>query len=248
MAICVGYFEVDRPAAAPAIVTVAGFVSSKGRWRYFDERWPGVLRHEGLTTFNGHDFMRGTGEFAGGWIENGPRRLRLIQTLARLAEQHIVRACACSLRLDDYDAINQDYRFAEAASGPYAICGARVIARVQPWMAEHHPDDLTLFVFEEGDIDHREIRRILTAEGIDRGEPVQLWPRQWTDERGRHRFLRPFEACDLLIPGCGSGLAHRLAQRASYEHDLVDREHLLRIGKALAVGRRSTSNPREAVL
>ena len=248
MAICVGYFEADQPAATPTTLTVAGFVSSKDRWRYFDERWPKVLRHEGLMAFNGHDFMQGTGEFATGWIDNGPQRVRLIQTLARLTEQHVLRGCSCSLRLDDYDAINEEYRFAEAASGPYGICAAGVIARVQTWMAEHHPDDLTLFVFEEGDIDHREIRRTLAAEGIDRGEPVQLWPRQWTDERGRHRLLRPFEACDLLIPECDSGLAHRLAQRDSYEHELLDRQHLLRICQTLAVERRSTSNRREAVL
>lgn len=239
MAICVGYFEAGQPPDAPAAITVAGLISPKARWRYFDERWPRVLRHEGLAAFNGQDFIHGTREFTAGWADNGPRRRRLVQTLTRLAEQHVLRGCSCSLRLDDYEAINEEYRFAEAAGGPYGICAAGVIGHVQAWMAQHHPDDLTLFVFEDGDTDHREIRRILMAEGIERGEPVQLWPRQWTDERGRHRFLRPFEACDLLIPGCDSGLTQRLTSRDSYEHHVLDREHLLRICGALAVGRRA---------
>ena len=74
MAICVGYFEADQPGGDPTTITVAGFVAAKARWRYFDERWPRVLRHEGLMAFNGHDFMRGTGEFGAGWIDNRPRQ------------------------------------------------------------------------------------------------------------------------------------------------------------------------------
>jgi hypothetical protein len=114
-------------------------------------------------------------------------------------------------------------------------------------MAVHHPDDLTLFVFEEGDITHREIRRILAADGITRGEPVQLWPRQWIDERGRQRHLRPFEACDLLAPESGSDVADRLSRRDACEHEWLDRDHLRRICSALGVEPRPTSNSPLAV-
>ena len=247
MAICVGYFEREQSGASPSMVTVAGYVSTKARWRYFEERWPRALRAEHLTAFSGQDFARGTGEFSSGWIDNEPRKVRLIQALARLTEQHVLRAFSCSVRVDDYEAINGEYRLAEAASGPYGICAACIVARVQYWMAKHHPDDLTLFVFEEGDVDHREIRRILVAEGVDRGEPVQVWPRQWTDERGRRRFLRPFEACDLLAPGCGSEMADRLSRRSSVEHEVLDRDHLLQTCRALAVARRDRSTSLEAV-
>ena len=239
MAICVGYFQEDHTHAGT--VTVAGYVSPKARWRFFDERWPRALRAEGLTAFNGLDYIRSTGEFAQGWHDDESRRARLISTLARLTQQHVLLGFSCSLPLDDYEAVNRDYRFAETAGGPYGVCAGCVMVRVQRWMAEHHPEDLTLFVFEDGDVDHREIRRILVAEGIDKGEPVQLWPRRWKDERGRQRFLRPFEACDLLIPECESGMPARLAPHASWEHELIDRGRLSQICQVLAVERRSAT-------
>jgi len=147
--------------------------------------------------------------------------------------------------LEDYGAVNQERRLAEDVSGPYGVCAAVVMQAIQRWMAEHQPDDLTLCVFEDGEIDHREIRRILTAEGVDRGEPAQIWPRQWTDERGRRRFLRPLEACDLLLPGCKSGLSDRLSQRSDWEHERIDRNRLLRICETLGVARRRASCSRE---
>jgi hypothetical protein len=225
MTICVGYFEAEPPDAVGAF-TVAGLVSPKTRWRDFDERWPRALRHEGVAAFGGRDFRQGTGEFGAGWANDEPRRGRLIQTLVRVADQHVIRGCSCSLRVEDYEALDQASDVRGTVGGPYAICAAAVIKRIQAWMAVHHPEDLTLFVFEDGEIDHREIRRALRAVGIDRGEPVQVWPRQWTDDRGRRRFLRPFEACDLLMPACFGDLACRLTSRGAYEDLTLDRAHL----------------------
>jgi hypothetical protein len=69
-----------------------------------------------------------------------------------------------------------------------------------------------------------------------------VWPRQWTDERGRLRHLRPFEACDLLTPESTSDIGDRLLRRDACEHEWLDRDHLRRICGALAVATRSTSN------
>ena len=245
MAICVGYFEGNDSRESTRTFTVSGYVSPKARWRFFEERWPRALRAEDLASFDGKDFIESTGQFASGWPNNDARRTRLITTLSRLTEQHVLRGLSCSIRLDDYDAVNSAYRFAEGASGLYGVCAAGVVSRLQQWMADHHPDDLTLFVFEEGDIDHRQVRRILKAEGIDKGEPVQVWPRQWRDEHGRRRFLRPFEACDLLNPECNSELPDRLSERSAWEHDEIDRDRLLRICETLGIERRSTSSSRE---
>ena len=241
MAICVGYFEAQATGTAPTMTTVSGYVSTKVRWRSLEERWPRILRHEGLTAFNGQDFVDAAGEFSAGWRDNQPRRLRLVEALARLIERHTLRAVSCSLRLEDYRAINERYRFAESAGGPYALCAAHVVARVQTWMAQHCPDDLTLFVFEDGDVDHREIRRILKGEGVHRGEPVQLWPRQWTDERGRARHLRPFEACDVLaLQLAGHREAGRL-EGSRLHREVLEPDHLRRLCHELAVAERSSS-------
>ena len=74
-----------------------------------------------------------------------------------------------------------------ADPGPAAL----LMANVRHWMAAKHPDDLTLFIFEQGDVNQREIQRILEGARSISGEPAQMWPRQWRDERGRQRYLRP---------------------------------------------------------
>jgi hypothetical protein len=241
MAICVGYFEKSDVVDSTRTFTVAGYVSPKARWRFFEERWPRALRAEGLTAFSGQEFIGSTGEFAGGWSGNQARRSRFMDTLSRLVEQHVLRGFACSVSVDDYDAVNDDYHLAQSASGLYGVCASWVVIRMQQWMADHSPRDLTLFVFEEGDMDPREVRRVLKAEGVAKGEPVQVWPRQWSDEHGRRRFLRPFEACDLLIPACKSGLSERLSRRSAWDREIVDRRRLLRICEALGVPRRVKS-------
>jgi hypothetical protein len=102
-------------------------------------------------------------------------------------------------------------------------------------MAERHPEDLTLFVFEDGDLDHREIERAATADRSVRGEPAQVWPRRWTDEVGRTRYIRPFEACDLLSIDGGGFLISRLQERGRFESDVVDRDRLIELSQSQPV-------------
>jgi hypothetical protein len=232
MAICVGYFEPEPLAGMARTFTVSGCVSSKARWRQFETQWTRALRHEDLIAFNGADFAGQSRGFSTGWTDTS-RRHRLIETLTRVTEQHIFRAFSCSLRIDDYEQLNAEYSLSPAGISSYGLCAGVLIANVRRWMAERHPDDLTLFIFEEGDIDHRELRRISRAENTDRGEPAQLWPRLWTDERGRRRYLRPLEACDLFAVEGGSAFVSRLSERSRFHGDIVDRDRLERIYRAL---------------
>ena len=140
MAIAIGYFEATETAGAPSRLTVCGYVSSKSRWRLFEQRWPRVLRQEGLTAFSIRDLSRSTGEFAAGWRDNRTRAERLVATLNRLTEQHVLQAFACSISLDEYNAINEEYCMSEAVAGPYGVCAGHLTTRVREWMAEHHPD------------------------------------------------------------------------------------------------------------
>src|SRR5262249_32140721 len=149
MAICVGYFEAD---AQPRTFTVSGFVSSKSRWRLFETDWTRALRRDDLAAFDGRDFAGQTRSCSAGWGA-ASRRQRLIERLTRVAEQHVFRAFSCSLLVDDYNQMNAEYALSDSA-GPYGLCAGILTANVREWMADRHPDDLTLFVFEEGDIDH----------------------------------------------------------------------------------------------
>jgi hypothetical protein len=234
MAISVGYFEAQRADSA-AMFTVAGYVSPKARWRQFEEEWTRALRHEDLLAFDARDFLHGTRGFTTGWSDSA-RRKRLLDALTKVVEQHVMRAFACSVPLDDYAAIDAEHGFGSAVAGPYGLCAGLLAAKVRRWMTARHPDDLTLFVFEDGDIDHRELRRIAALEHSD-GEPAQVWPRHWIDERGRRRHLRPFEACDLFIAD-GGAFTKRLLDRSRFHGEIVDRDRLRHICHALGLDER----------
>src|SRR5262249_44059847 len=156
--------------------TVAGFVAAKARWRDFEARWTRLLRREGLTAFNAHDFAHETGEFAAGWHDPARRR-NLLDSLGRIAEQHVYRAFSQSIRQAEYDAADAQHSLSQRGGGPYAVCAAFLMTSVRDWMAAKHPDDLTIFVFEQGDLEQRQLHRMLEPAGTHVGEPAQLWPR-----------------------------------------------------------------------
>jgi len=230
MAICVAYLEAS---GHDATLTVAGLVSPKARWQSFEERWPRALRAEGLTSFNGRAFIQSSGEFSSGWDLDGGRRRRLISALGAVAGDSAIFGVSYSLRLGDYRAVTKHLPHADVAPTPYAVCAGVAMSRILEWMRSAHPADVTLFVFEDGGIDHQQVRHVVAAEGVAHAEPVQIWPREWLDEHGRRRLLRPIEACDLLLPDCHSDLPERLIRRSAWDHEIIERDHLARIFNSL---------------
>jgi len=230
MAICVGYLEASRQDAT---LTVAGLVSPKARWQSFEERWPRALRAEGLTSFNGRDFIEGTGEFSNGWSLDHARRRRLVTALGVIAGESAIFGVSYSLLLADYRAVTKSLSHVETAPTPYAVCAGVAMSRILNWMRTAHSGDVTMFVFEDGWIDHRLVRHVAAAEGVEHGQRVKIWPREWLDEHGRRRVLRPIEACDLLIPDCHSDLTRRLIRHSAWDQELIDRARLSRIFDSL---------------
>jgi hypothetical protein len=231
MAVCVGYLEANSHQT-PDTMTVIGLVSSKARWQAFEERWPHALHAEGLTAFNGRDFIQRTGEFSN--VGQRDRHARCIAALSKVASDSVFLGVSYSLGLADYKAAAKRLPHAEALPSPYGVCAGVAMSRILRWMGRFRAHDVTLCVFEDGGIDHHQVRQVAAAEGVDYGEPVQIWPREWRDERDRRRLLRPFEACDLLMPGCGADLTDRLIQRSAWDHEQLDRDRLVRIFDALA--------------
>jgi hypothetical protein len=230
MAVCVGYLEANAHHT-PDTLTVIGLVSPKARWQAFEERWPHALHAERLTAFSGRDFIQQTGEFMQGWP--GDRRARLVAALSRVASESAILGVSYSLRLADYKAAARKFLLAEGPPSPYAVCAGVAMSRILRWMMRARAEDVTLCVFEDGGIDHHQVRQVAAAEGIDHGEPVQIWPREWRDERDRRRLLRPLEACDLLMPGCGADLTDRLMRRSAWDQEQLDRDRLVQIFDSL---------------
>ncbi len=224
MAICVSYLE-PAESDLSGTVTVAGFVAEKPRWQSFEERWPRTLRNEGLNAFSGRDFVRAAGAFVNGWTGNVTRRSRLVAALGRIVDRHVTLGVSCSLKLADYETAlrtGRDRNHQHVQPSAASLCAGVAMARVLQWTARHRPQAVTLFAFEEGDVESRDVRRVAAADGAAHGEPVQIWPRAWLDEHGRLRQLRPFEACDLLLSNTGSDIAVRLADRGAWEHERLD--------------------------
>lgn len=240
MAICVGYVEpVETPDLADTF-TVTSLISSKARWREFETRWSRTLRRESLPAFSADDFLRSSGPFAFGWNDDAHQQT-LIDTLGKLTQQSIFHAFSCSIRLQDYHTVDAEYALSETGAKPYGLCAATLIATIRHWMRAKHPDDLTLFILRDGDVEQRELGRLLTIEQAKQGEPPQIWPRHWVDECGRNRYLRPLEACELLAADRQCVLTNRLLERGQLSREQIDRERLIHICHALNIARRSAS-------
>jgi len=246
MAICVGYVEPIETPDPVETFTVAGLISSKARWREFETRWSRTLRHENLPAFSADDFLRSRGTFASGWDDKAHRHA-LIDTLGRLTQQSIFHAFSCSVRLHEYNVVDANYALSETGARPYGLCAAFLIANIRRWMRAKHPDDLTLFILREGDLDGRELNRVLKGEQAEQGEPPQVWPRQWMDECGRSRYLRPLEACELLAADRERVLANRLLERGQLTHEDIDRERLIQICRALKIARRPAGSTADKI-
>jgi hypothetical protein len=232
MAICVAYLE--NSSNGPTALTVSGLVSQKIRWQSFEERWPRVLRADGLTSFRGCDFVQRTGEFSNGHLGGAESRARFLGALSRVAAESACLGVSYSLKLADYAAASRGVFGNARPPTPYSICAGVALGRILRRMTSAYPKDTTLFVFEDGDIDHHEVREVAAAEGVVQGQPVQIWPREWRDEHNRRRLLRPFEACDLLMTACRSDLIDRLIQRSAWDHEELDLARLSRMLDSLA--------------
>ena len=93
--------------------------------------------------------------------------------LSRVAADQVTLGVSYSLSLADYRAVSRTLPHREMLPTPYAVCAGIAIGRILRRMADAPSRDVTLFVFEDGGIDHQQVRQIAAAEGIDHGEPVR---------------------------------------------------------------------------
>src|SRR5215831_5789017 len=127
MAVCAGYLEANT-LDTPATLTVAGLVSPKAQWQVFEERWARALHLEGLTAFNGRDFIQRTGEFSGDRASEG--HTRVIATLSSVASESVILGVSYSLRLSDYRSAAKRLPRADGLPSPYGVCAGVAMSRI----------------------------------------------------------------------------------------------------------------------
>lgn len=198
MAVFVAYFDAGGSTEDPnsRIISIAGWIATEARWRRLEKAWRTICDHEGVSGLHMKDFAHSRGEFQG-WAGDETRRQRFLADLAAAIHRHTNRDFSCSLFLDGYRAVDEQYKFHEHVGHPYMIGGWACIQSVREWMAKTHPDDLTLFVFEKGDAHQSELLGLLKRDGIDLGHDPIFMKKRWK-EGGKSYTSPALECADYL--------------------------------------------------
>jgi hypothetical protein len=93
------YFDEGGTHAPSHLVTLAGGVTTRKRWRALERGWRRILGDEGISEFKASDCDIARHEFKG-WSE--PRRVRFRQRLAAEIDRWVEYAVAVSAVADDY--------------------------------------------------------------------------------------------------------------------------------------------------
>jgi hypothetical protein len=213
MAVCFAYFDVSGhpDEHAHREYTVGGLVAREGKWRWFDAKWKAVLDRYGVECFEASKMAHWSKPYSAWALADGsrdePKRIRYIRDLTRAIKTTVYKAFSHSVSLDDYDAVNAEYRLDELCK-PFGLCAAQIMRNVAIWMANAHPKDDVLFIFEDGDADRGDLERVLARRNLKAPYPPQFMPKRWKNAAGTQCYLRPFEACDFWA--YEEGLAFRL--------------------------------------
>jgi hypothetical protein len=183
------YFDASGAPDDPCVhsLTVAGFIASGDQWEVFDRRWKKVLKKYGVTALHMRDFSHSRGEFEG-W-DKVPKKMRrplFIGDLVTILQKLMRYSFASTISLDDYRANEERYKIREIAS-PLAIAGLMGVEHLVAVARDmRQPLDQMSVMFEDGD--------------VDKGN-LEDWVRGHFGIRIRFekkRFIKAFEACDLL--------------------------------------------------
>jgi hypothetical protein len=251
---CAAYFDASGSPKEPKqrVFTVAGYVTTENKWDKFERDWARELAKEGVSAFSTNDFAHFQNDFAIGWRDNEPRRRAFIQSLTGVLKKWVRCGFSSSVDLDVYDEINREYEFAERVSRPYGMCASTAANKCHKWMKAFHRKDITLYVFEKGDVNQGELKTLMGEDDRFGHEPLII-EKQWRDEHGTLHYRRPFESCDFhayesahAVPLIGTrkalrGSAQDLFLKVKHFHGVLNRTSLLRTVRRLNVPRRGSN-------
>jgi hypothetical protein len=174
------YFDgsrTDKPNPPPWVMAVGGFISSEGRWLWFEKRWSKLLAHFGLRYFQMREFTTFTGQFEG-WREREPDRQEFIRRATNLIARTAWQSFAAAVLIDDWDFCNEGYALNENGLYPYPLCGLACIEHVQIWCQNRkrpYPLEQVIYVFEKDDPNQDDLRKNARTDfGIEIQTPKAL--------------------------------------------------------------------------
>lgn len=198
MAVFTSYFDASGSESDPAIavLTVAGYIATEEQWAEFDKEWSVILAGEGVATFHMKDFAQSRGEFKD-WKGDEERRKRLVERLSNVIGKHTQDYFSTNLMLDDYRAVNLQYRLSEFAPA-YVLASQFVVGDARKWMEKHHPAEPHLIVLEKGDAGQEKMKALFKLWGLSLPVEPCFVQKESKAEDGTRRICYPLQASDLL--------------------------------------------------
>jgi hypothetical protein len=119
------YFD-DSGHPSQSVVLVAGFISTKEKWKKFEDEWNRVLKDAGLAHLHMTDF-----ENSKKWtsLKKQSLRRRFRNAITRWTLFHISH----TVPMPEYRKINDQYAFEEYQGGPYALAARTVAKSINDW-------------------------------------------------------------------------------------------------------------------
>lgn len=150
MAMYSAYFDESGHPDSPhgPYMVVAGCVATVDQWVHLEREWKCFLDPLGIEVFHATEFEQRRSPFDRLNDKQAEELLlRLVGVVCRRVEKSVSKA----LRLDQYNAINAKYVFAESYGFPYPLLARRAMGAVESWMKYHAISmDEVLFFFEDG--------------------------------------------------------------------------------------------------
>lgn len=196
--------------APKRLVTLAGHMAPVGEWKKFERLWEGVLAeprfdipyfhqqtffqrstHPGRTTkqFKPFDHKK--------W-DDPALRDALIDRLQAVITSRKLWSHSTTLDLRAYDAVNSEFHLDDICGSPYTVCALNVMTLADRVLFEIAPSATDLmFIFEKGDVKVGQLDFKDSMIGPDADRPV-IKGRKSIAHDGTPRYIRPFEAADLL--------------------------------------------------
>lgn len=148
MAMYSAYFDESGHPDGGEYLVVAGCVADVDQWVHFEREWLDVLAPLGIRVFHTVDFDQGKPPFD---RLGESEQIELLRRLTGIIARRVEKTFAQVLRLDDYNAANHKYVFAECYGFPYPVLARSCMGQVSIWASKYAiPESNIRHFFENG--------------------------------------------------------------------------------------------------
>jgi len=127
---------------------VAGYVSTRWRWKKFERDWQRLLSEEGLSAFHRTDLENLQKEFKG-WT--AARRDQARRKAHKIIKKWALAGVAVGFPFDLYERTIHTPELRKRFAKPYALCTMRCIITLSEWASEEGYREPIDYVFDRGD-------------------------------------------------------------------------------------------------